>query len=191
MGHSPVPLNEHGVNEAKQCALYLLKNFSTISTIYSSTLLRAQETTEIICKHINYSGKINYKDFLTERTFGEFAGLSYQEIDKKLRNSQGIRDVNFRPPGGESAQDFYLRIIQGFNELINAKYWSSDETLLIISHGGTIKHLLGYLIMDKNNKYNIFPVDVKNCSITSLNVFFKSGLESTVNYMNFYQYLST
>ena len=189
MGDSPVSLNEQGKLQALLCSNFLSNNFSKISRIYSSSLLRAQQTAEIIHKELNRSDKINYVDSLTERSFGEFSGLSYEELKKKLLNSKGLIDTNFRPEDGESYQDFYSRVTKGFTEIIKSKKWNDDETIVIISHGGTIKHILGFLLLDNKNSYNYFPVDVENCSITSLNIITKSDLETTVNFINFYQYL--
>ena len=148
MGHSNVPLNSNGIEQAKSCGKYLKTTFSNISTIYCSTLLRAQETITLIIKELNFEISIKYNASLTERSFGELEGLPVQDVYSKLLNGSG----------------------QGIEDIINDNLWAKDEIILVLTHGGTIRHILGYLLYDKNNEYNDFPVDAKNCSFSLLSI---------------------
>ena len=185
MGHNPVPLNKKGIDQAKACGTFLKFNFPTISSIYSSTLLRAKQTAEIVSSCLNLEN-INYMENLTERSFGEYAGLTYQEIYRIFTKPDGSKDLTHRPINGESYLDFYKRTREGI-EIILKKDWKEDDVVIIISHGGSIKHILGYLLLDRENEYNSFPVDVENCSLTAFDM--KKTLEISVKFINFYQYL--
>ena len=186
MGHNPVPLNKKGIDQAKACGTYLKMNFQTISSVYSSTLLWAKQTAEIVCSCLNFENNINYIENLTERSFGEYSGLTYQEISRIFTKPDGSKDLTHRPINGESYLDFYKRTREGI-EIILKKEWKKDDVVVIISHGGSIKHILGYLLLDRKNEYNSFPVEVENCSITAFDV--EKNLEISVKFINFYQYL--
>ena len=189
MGHLNVPLNSNGIEQAKSCGKYLKKIFPNISAIYSSTLLRAQETITLVVKELNFEASVKYDTSLTERSFGELEGLSVQDVYSRLLNESGNYDVSIKPPNGESGIDFYKRVSDGIENIINDKSWDKDGTILVLTHGGTIRHILGYLLYDKNNEYNDFPVDAKNCSLTLLSI--DKNVENRINikFMNFYQYL--
>ena len=187
MGHSNHHLNSDGIKQAEICGRYLAKYYPKISMIYSSTLLRAMETLDIIVKHLGENLAIQYLPELSERSFGNLEGQSMDSILPKLSNKQGEYDITVRPPNGESGLDFYKRVSLGIKNIIMAKSWEKDESILLVTHGGTIRHILGFFLLPKDKKYNNFPIDPKNCSLTSVNVY---NDEIIVNYINFYQYLS-
>ena len=187
MGHSNHSLNAVGTIQAKQCGAYIAKYYSNISAIYSSTLIRARETTDAISSQLQNDIEIEYLPELTERSFGDLEGQSADLVFSQLKNNDGLYDITCRPPKGESGIDFYTRVQAGIDRIIGFKDWTQNESILVLSHGGTIRHILGYLLFPKEKNYNNFPVEPYNCSITSVNVHNDS---TTVNYINFYQYLN-
>ena len=188
MGHSNVPLNENGKVQAELCGKYISKNFTKISAFYSSTLLRARETAEIIAKEINLEEKIIYSSLITERSFGSLEGLSYEDVRNQLNNNNGKWDVTVKPPNGESALEFYGRITKGIDLILNDKEWGKNDLILVLTHGGTIRHMLGYLFCLKKTEYNDMAVDVKNCSLSLLDIDKQSEIGPRIEYLNFYQY---
>ncbi len=189
MGQSEVPLNEIGRQQAKLCGLYLLKTKIQIKAFYSSTLLRARETAEIIAKEMNLDKKIQYISDLTERSFGELEGKSYSDVRNQLNNKNGNLDITIKPPNGESALEFYARVKSGIENILKAEDWEVDDIIVLLTHGGTIRHILGYLFCEKDNKYNDFPVDPENCSLTLLNIDKNGKRGSRIEYLNYYHYL--
>jgi broad specificity phosphatase PhoE len=188
MGNLPVPLNERGISQANQCGEYLREKFPNIKTIYSSTLIRAKETSQKITEKLNLDDEIIFESSLAERSFGILEGTIYNELDFILRDKFGKFDVKTVPEGGESGIQFYRRVRQGINRIID-NHINFDHTILIISHGGTIRHILGSIFLQKENEYKYFPIDINNCSITEL-IFEKGNINScTAKYINFYQYL--
>ena len=189
MGHLNVPLNSNGIKQAKSCGKYLKKVFPKISAFYSSTLLRAQETISLVTQELHCDATIKYDTNLTERSFGELEGQPANDVYSKLVNKYGNYDVSIKPPNGESGINFYERVSKGIENIINDNSWGKDETILVLTHGGTIRHILGYLLYDKNNEYNDFPVDAKNCSISLLSINNESEKPINIKFLNFYQYL--
>lgn len=196
MGHSTEPLNENGKEQARKCGLILKENFKSITTIFSSPLLRAAQTIEIIKEQLNFSGPINYIQSLAERDFGEFTGLTYEEVVRKFKVMEekkgfvGNMDINLKPNGGESYLEFYSRSRIGFESLLTTNNWKDNETIVILSHGGTIRHILAFLLLHEKESFNDFPIAVKNCSITSFDINNIQELDVKINFMNYYQYLN-
>ena len=139
-GEIDEPLAEEGIKEAKAIIPILPK---IIKYIYTSPLLRAIQTAEII--NLKFNLPVYIKDELTEVRMGSLAGKSWEEMEEGLELKKKHRTVQFdyRPYGGESVEDVKKRVITFFKN-INKKH--KDYEVLIISHGGIIRliHLLEY-----------------------------------------------
>lgn len=139
-GEIDEPLAEEGIKEAKAIIPLLPKS---IKYIYTSPLLRARQTAEII--NLKFNLPVYIKDELTEVRMGSLAGKSWEEMEEGLELKKKHRTVQFdyRPYGGESVEDVKKRVITFFKN-INKKH--KDYEVLIISHGGIIRliHLLEY-----------------------------------------------
>lgn len=188
MGHSNVPLNENGKLQAELCGKYISETYPKISAFYSSTLLRARETAEIIARKINLEEKIIYSPLITERAFGDLEGKPYTEVRNYLNNKNGKWDIHVEPPNGESAIEFYERITKGIDSILYEKNWDRNDLILVLTHGGTIRHMLGYLFCQKKAEYNDMAVDVKNCSLSLLDIDKHGEIGPRIEYLNFYQY---
>lgn len=117
-------LTDIGREQAEDLALKI-KDFGLIfDAIYSSPLIRAQETAEIISKIINGPTPIN-EDLLIERDFGVLAGKTKSDIEK-LSEENIFRTRNVS----------YFLLVEGaetFPEIINRAGLLLDK--LNIRHG--------------------------------------------------------
>lgn len=132
-GEIDEPLAPEGIEQAKAIEADIPKS---VTHIYSSPLLRAQQTAEIISSALNLP--IAVTNELTEIRMGVLAGKSWEEMENGLELKKKHRTVTFdyRPYGGESLADVKTRILTFFKE-INKKY--SDHEVLLITHGGMIR----------------------------------------------------
>lgn len=139
-GEIDEPLAEEGIEQAKGFIPLVPK---TIKFIYTSPLLRARQTAEIISSKLNLP--IFIKDELTEVRMGSLAGKSWEEMEGGLELKKKHRTVQFdyRRNGGESVDDVKKRILKFFKK-INVIY--RDNEVLIVTHGGMIRliHLLEF-----------------------------------------------
>ena len=147
-GEVDEPLAREGIEQAKAVIPLLPK---TIKHVYSSPMLRAKQTAEILNSKLNIS--ISYPDELTEIRMGSLAGKSWEEMENGLELKEKHRAVKFdyQPYGGESVKEVKKRVIAFLKE-INGKY--ADHEALIVTHGGIIRllHFLEYnqpLLVDK------------------------------------------
>lgn len=134
-GHSDIPLNEKGVQQAQMVAQRLKRE--TISAVYSSDLTRAVETAQIISKQHSLE-PILVPEF-REVNFGLWEGLTYEEIMAAW--PEVLSDIYSKPglarvPEGESFYDVQKRTGIGLAKCL-ANH--QEETIVIVSHGGTMR----------------------------------------------------
>ena len=112
-GWKDVDLNQQGRDEAKQAG-ELLKYYE-FDMAFTSNLIRAQETLDIILKGINQSDISITKNLaLNERDYGDLIGQNKTEAAEKFGEEQvhvWRRSFDTPPPGGESLKDTANRVI--------------------------------------------------------------------------------
>jgi len=144
MGLTDIPLNEFGITQAKS----LGKEASQlkIDHIFSSDLLRAKETAEIINKFIDV--EISLDERLREFNYGVIEGRILKEISSECWNQ-----FHFHPEqlGAESFKSVYNRIKDFFGNLAKKNL----SNVLIVTHGGTLRIIQYY----KGNRDNLNKED--------------------------------
>lgn len=162
-GQSDIPLNEYG----KELALITSEAMKDIpfDIVYSSPLIRARETAEILVK--NRSLEIYENDLLMEMSFGEGEGESLPEIhahpEMKLHKFIHNPDEYIPPAGGETFEDLYARcknFIENFIIPAEKKY----NCMLLVGHGALIRGMIHYITNRPSRDFWI--VTHKNCSVT-------------------------
>ncbi len=133
-GGSDQSLNSQGILQAKQLANKLVK--LNISTIYSSDLLRAKQTTQEINKILNV--KVVESSLLRETNYGELEGqlASITDINpyyKKICEAVDAGDYNAHFPNGESRYMVVKRMMEFL------KHINKDENILLSTHGGLLR----------------------------------------------------
>lgn len=128
------PLNENGINQAKELAMFLKDR--KIDLIISSPLIRAQQTANIINEGREIPIVID--NGVIERNFGELEGKIVDETVTKMR----YYTEKYPMPGGENIDEFAARIF-AFIDSIKSKY-IGYETVLIACHGVVMRAAYWY-----------------------------------------------
>ena len=141
-GITDIELNEEGIIQAGLISKRLERE--NICRIYSSNLKRAFKTAEIIAKphKINVESK---KD-LMEINFGDWEGLSFQEIQKSYPHEFSKWQNNimdFTIPHGESVLELKKRVEPAFSEILNS---AVENNVVIVTHGGPIRVILSSIL---------------------------------------------
>lgn len=139
LGRTNVPLNNAGKNHAKLLA-WQFKD-ENIKRIYSSNLSRTYETADIISAF--HSLGVERVPGLNEIDFGDWEGRAFDEIERRYKKEakEYLTDpLNFRFPNGETLQEFNKRILNALNLILKRHL---NEIILIVSHGGTNRIILG------------------------------------------------
>lgn len=96
--------------------------------MYSSDLLRAKNTAEIVGKHLDVSPILSPE--LRERNLGRCVGQSVQWMKENMEVREKTIDDKMYSDA-ESRRDEWNRLLPFFNELMV----SEDENIILVSHG--------------------------------------------------------
>jgi probable phosphoglycerate mutase len=132
-GHADRPLNERGRQQARALAAELADR--PIDAVYSSDLLRARETAEIVAADLGLAVYID--PGLREVDVGSWSGLSHSEIE--TNDPEGFRRWQEGGKGwyrGESYEEMGGRVVAAVVALAAAH---PGERLLVVTHGGSIR----------------------------------------------------
>lgn len=122
-------LTEKGKQQADQIGKNLSAEWSGIKfVIYTSDLLRAKHTADMIAKHLG--GTPILKTELRERNLGKCCGQSVQWLREHLEQQERTIDDRLFSDA-ESRRDEWNRLKPFFNEVMA----SGDANILIVSHG--------------------------------------------------------
>ena len=133
-GQSDVPLNEKGLEQAKSL-IGKLKG-QTFASIYTSDLMRAQQTAEPIADLLGIPIQIEPR--LREINQGEWEGVLVDDIRAryaKIWSQRTIDPANVRPPGGETVREVATRVYAALDDV--ARLFPTDN-VIIVSHGLSI-----------------------------------------------------
>ena len=172
IGSSDLPLTKEGIEQIKQSRLFLSR--ITFTKIYVSPLLRCIQS----LKHLDIPTESEILTDLREINFGEW---EKQRFDKLARKSPELIEkwqsdiTSFTFPGGDSIADFHHRIWR-LSELLHN---DQSEALLIVAHGGVIRHLICSLLQLPFENYLLF--DVKPGGVAKVQLYSQGGVLCGLN----------
>lgn len=145
-GHAQLPLSEKGVAEVQALATALAPIH--FSTIYSSSLMSAVETAEILQDNIGSTIPIIPMDAFRNEFHGQLEGASHESC-RANENAQFYGTLSASEqiffaygPGGESKADVARRAIPVLKEIAGEH---PGENVIIVAHGGLFKLLNFYM----------------------------------------------
>ena len=113
--------------------------------MFTSDLLRAQETGRLILEHMDQSDiPVIRNQCLNERNYGDLAGLNKDDAREKWGEEQvhvWRRSFDVPPPGGESLKDTAERVLPYFHSEIFPKVEEGLD-VLIAAHGNSLRALV-------------------------------------------------
>lgn len=133
---SGIGLSERGRAEAALVADRLAGE--SISALCASPLQRTRETAEIIAARLELP--VAFRDDLIELDFGEWTGLTFDQVRADLRWPlwQSCRSIA-AIPGGESWRQVQERVVGALFEL---RCLHPEASVAIVSHGDVIRAAL-------------------------------------------------
>ena len=171
-GWTDVDLTENGINEAKFSGKQLLKENITINTLYTSILLRAIHTSEIVSDIIGFDKEnIKYSWRLNERHYGALQGFNKSETAAKYgedqvhiwrrsydippplllhtderhpRFNKKFRNINEDLPSGESLKNVITRLNPFWNQYLLYIKENLDNHL-IVAHSNSLRAIVKIL----------------------------------------------
>ena len=136
------PLTEKGIKEAENAGEKIKSLQIIFSHYFTSALIRAQETGEIILNTLQQKDLIKVKDQnLNERDYGDLSGLNKDEARKEWGEDQvhiWRRSYDTPPPNGESLKDVVNRVSPYYEREI-LPYINDNKNVLIAAHGNSLR----------------------------------------------------
>ena len=172
-GWAPAPLTDLGREQADQLGAALTEGYD-IDRILSSDLHRTEETVEILLEH--FDAPVTFESAWRERDIGVHQGLPMDEMSERFPEydlvAGGPEAAHRRPESGESLVDVRERVIERWETTLAE--CESKETILIVTHGGPIRLLLGHL-KDFDIVETIIEQSQGYCSINEFTFDHKTG----------------
>ena len=102
------PLGDHGLLQADQLGQSLTRR--SVELVLTSDYQRARTTAERVAQHTG--ANLIESTQLRERNFGEIRGKPYTDF-----GDLDIFALDYKPPGGESWEDFHTRVDIAWDEI--------------------------------------------------------------------------
>jgi 2,3-bisphosphoglycerate-dependent phosphoglycerate mutase len=137
-------LSPKGVAEAHEAGRLLKAEGLTFDIAFTSDLLRAQHTLDIILAELGQKPPVHKDQKLNERDYGDLSGLNKDEARKKWGEKQvhvWRRSYDVPPPGGESLKDTAARVLPYYDTVIRPAL-EAGRKVLVVAHGNSLRALI-------------------------------------------------
>lgn len=176
-------LSEAGIEDAQAVAEELTKVSHTgpyakvlkPSVVVSSPIARTRETASIVATRLGIPVEIN--EDIAEISFGEWDGHTNQEVAENWPDhyEQWRGDVKISPPGGESLEEFDVRVQNGLADILE-QY--EGKTVIVVSHVMPIRGFLKSALQAGWPAY--WRTSVAPCSMSIIRFWGNEAAEITV-----------
>lgn len=166
-----------GIEEARHAGRELRKRDLLFSIGFTSSLIRAQHTLNLIFEELGQSGVPVVKDrALNERHYGDLSGLNKDEAREKWGEEQvhlWRRSYDVPPPGGESLKDTVARVLPFYCQRILPPVMRG-ERVLVAAHGNSLRALA--MVLDQLTPESVTTLELA----TGVPVIYLLNADSTV-----------
>ncbi len=150
-----------GVEEAIAGAKALKDYGMTFDIAFTSSLIRAQRTCQIILDGIGQPDLETIRnEALNERDYGDLAGLNKDDARARWGEEQvhiWRRSYDVPPPGGESLKDTGARVWPYYMTEILPRVLRGQK-VLVAAHGNSLRSLL--MVLDRLDREQILSVNL-------------------------------
>ena len=160
-GWKDVDLTPLGREQAKEASV-LLSNYK-FDMAFTSNLIRAQKTLDIILSNLGKSLKVIKNEALNERDYGDLVSQNKDEASKKFGKEQvqiWRRSFDVPPPNGESLKMTFNRTVPYFNSIIRP-HLLEGKNIILAAHGNSIRSIIMELL--KYDANQIIKTEVGWC----------------------------
>jgi broad specificity phosphatase PhoE len=163
-GSNDEPLTELGRAQALALAQRLRSKYD-VCALYSSSMLRARQTAEIIADLIGLS--VCLEERLEEHDPGAVTGMSWEEVQAQypeLARQWAESSWRVAIPGEEDIEVFQRRVLAAMSEIVAGH--DGDDTVAVVAHGGTLSaYLAGLVQLDFHKRQ---PWVFENASLSTV-----------------------
>ncbi len=131
--------------------------------VLSSDLSRAKETADEIARVAGVPLETTPR--LRERSFGRWEGLSRTEIAQRFPGDVEAYETQretFRPPGGQSWQEFCEQSARTVHELVGDL---NGQSTVVVAHAGPLQAFLSKVMGTRDSRPGRFMIDNGSVSV--------------------------
>ncbi|EHH1241752.1 histidine phosphatase family protein [Vibrio parahaemolyticus] len=141
-GHCNSSLTSKGCDQARRVGTTLKQYVENRPfRVYSSTLGRALQTSQIVCEELNYSYEnLNKEPRLKEFSLGEWEQRTIPSLEQEVPNLLAQNDWYLQAPNCETYESVRERLSSWLSDVTH------DEDIVVVSHGLTGIVLRGLLL---------------------------------------------
>ncbi|ELA8115637.1 histidine phosphatase family protein [Vibrio parahaemolyticus] len=141
-GHCNSSLTFKGSDQARRVGTTLKQYVENRPfRVYSSTLGRALQTSQIVCEELNYSYEnLNKEPRLKEFSLGEWEQRTIPSLEQEVPNLLAQNDWYLQAPNCETYESVRERLSSWLSDVTH------DEDIVVVSHGLTGIVLRGLLL---------------------------------------------
>jgi 2,3-bisphosphoglycerate-dependent phosphoglycerate mutase len=166
-----------GVEEARRAGQELRRRDILFSIGFTSALLRARHTIDLIFEELGQSNVPTVRDrALNERHYGDLSGLNKDEARDKWGEEQvrlWRRSYDVAPPGGESLKDTVARVVPFYCQRILPPVLRG-ERVLVAAHGNSLRALA--MVLDQMTPESVTTLEFATGAV----VIYTLNADSTV-----------
>lgn len=173
-GWTDTPLTDLGRKQAELIGQKLEKSISGDEyRLYSSDLLRARQTAEIVGRHLSL--QVIEDHCLREINTGIAAGKT-KDWSRENRNPRASNhfDIDYQEfPGGETWREFYSRVCTCMERICDAE----EKNIIIVTHGGTLGYITAWWM---NYQPEMLSNSFFSASVGSISLLNQNGYQQNV-----------
>ena len=137
VGVTDTPLSQEGIGKLED--MNRRYSYPGAPVFYVSPLKRCVETCKIIYPQVTPI----LVPALSECNFGEWEGKTAEELKEDPKFQQWLENgQKTAPPGGESGEDFTIRVLNAFDKLVEGMLRTGTTQAVVVTHGGVIMSML-------------------------------------------------
>ena len=176
-GWRDIDLSEQGVAEARAAGRKLKAQGFQFDIAFTSVLIRAQRTLDIMLDELAQRGIPVLKDqALNERDYGDLVGLNKDDARKRWGEEQvhvWRRSYDVAPPGGESLRDTAARVLPYYIQEMLPRVLQGNR-VLVSAHGNSLRALV--MVLDRHTPESITKLNLD----TGVPMIYRLNADSTV-----------
>ncbi|MES0491539.1 MAG: histidine phosphatase family protein [Leptospirales bacterium] len=173
LGLEDLPVSDKGKKDLEQMRPAIKIDMNNY-VIYTSTLKRAIQSADILFPNAEKIENVR----LNEIDFGDWSGKKMNDIMREFPEEikSWMSDyTSFAFPGGESISGFFNRLQECSESILK----NTDKNLILVCHGGVIRHLICHYLGLPYNHHMAFTID--RPSINIIDHFGKNGVLRALN----------
>ena len=162
-GRIDAPLTAQGHQQAQHLAMVLREQ--PVRAIYCSPMCRAVQTAQPLAEALHLF--VETDATMTQIDFGEWQGLSFDELQKREDWQAFKKDPSsVCCPGGERMPAVQQRVMLGLQRI--ASGYEEDDVVAIFTHGSIIRHAITFFLDMPLHAMNRLKVETASVSTLHL-----------------------